>query len=972
MDFATFLEELKQSPGYRGQIVYQQCQPPRAARYGEVTPALGQRAQQVLFAMGIERLYCHQAEALQAIRAGQDILMATGTSSGKSLVYQLAILELLERDPQARVLALFPTKALAQDQMLALQRLLASAGREDVLVGCYDGDTPATMRRKLRDRGQVILTNPDMLHAGLMPQHTRWADLLEKLALVIVDEVHTYSGLFGSNTANLFRRLDRLLRHYGHLTPGPSPWNGEGGNGEGGLAFRPAPPCGERRGVGFIFCSATVANPGELATVLTDRQVTVVDDDGSPAGPRHWVFWNPPIIYGKRYRSRRSANVEAHELMAELVRRGVPTICFSKAKITAELIYRYVCDNLRATAPELVHKVMPYRGGYLPEERREIERKLFTGELLGVSCTRALELGIDVGGLDASIVVGYPGTLASFFQQAGRAGRRERESLVVLVGLDTSVNQYVMEHPEYVFGRPIEEAVVDRDNPYVVAGHVRCATHELPVRQEENYSFGPHTEEALRVLQDLRKVRYTAGRWYHASKETPQFEMSLRGGAEAELIIQDRDSQKTLGHLNIYDAPSLLHPGAIYLHYGDTYLVDLLDLERRVAVVHQVEVDYYTQPQGGTDVHHIDRLLRRKPFGAGEACFGEVTAYFNTHMFERIHFYRLESFSLEAVNPPVPTLQLETMALWLVPPDGLLRQVVQAGLDPYAGLRAIGYGTRLLLPLFVTCETLDFSHTVGCVNSPWQATFIYERHPLGLGFTERAYERLGEIMPAVLTRIRECDCRDGCPCCVGKPLRQAATWNVERGEGSIPSKQAARMILELLLADESRLHLPDEDSLGQDEAEARLRLERSLRRRLERQRYPQVFHDIAPVPPEGFPQPEPAETLSDSDVARRAMLRKRFETEQAQRAWEEGQREEAIAREARDGAELEVARRLGRLEKAPQAPRVSHRASSVEEQSDSPTPEPPPSPEQSPRVIGDAVASAALRRKRQRADNNQR
>jgi len=524
------------------------------------------------------------------------------------------------------------------------------------------------------------------------------------------------------------------------------------------------------------------------------------------------------------------------------------------------------------------------------------------------------------------------------------------------VGLDTSVNQYVMEHPEYVFGRPLEEAVVDRDNPYIIAGHVRCAAHELPVRQEEQQGFGPHTEEALRVLQDLRKVRYTAERWYHASKETPQFEMSLRSSIEAELVIQDRDSQKVLGHSNVYNAPAILHPGAIYLHYGDTYIVDALDLERQVAQVHQVEVDYYTQVHGGNNVNHIDRLLRRKPFGAGEACFGEVTVYFHTKSFARYRFYRMERYAEEPINPPLPVMHMETMGLWLTPSEDLLREVARAGLDAYAGLRALGYGTRLLLPLFVTCETLDFSHTVGCNNSPWQTTFIHERYPLGLGFTERAYERLGEIMPALLTRIRECKCRDGCPCCVGKPLRQTATRNVELGEGSIPSKRAARMILELLLADESRLHLPDEDSLGQDEAEARLRLERSMRRRLERQRYPKVLHDIAPVPPEGFPAPEPPETLNDTDMAHRAMLRKRFAKERTEQARQGAQREAAIAREAQDEAEFKAARRLGRLDRPPPTPPVGAHGNAPEAVE--------PSADQPPRVIGDAVASAALRRKR--------
>ncbi len=942
MDFARFLDDLKQAPSYRGQIVHCARQEPRPARYGDLLPPLLSGAQAALNGLGIERLYAHQAQGLEALRRGEDVLLATGTASGKSLVYQLAVLELLQRKPDAKVLAIFPLKALAQDQLLALQRLLKLAGREDVLCGCYDGDTPSAMRRKLRDEGSVILTNPDMMHAGMLPQHTRWANFLEHLDLIVLDEIHTYSGLFGANIANLFRRFERVVGHYR--------------------------TCQQDAGAPrFVFCSATIGNPAELVKLLTGREATVVDDDGSPAGARHWVFWNPPIIYGRKFRARRSANVEATELMAELVQRDVPTITFSKAKITAELIYRYVADNLRATAPELAPKVMPYRGGYLAEERREIERKLFTGELLGVSCTRALELGIDIGGLDASIVVGYPGTLASFFQQAGRAGRRDRESLVVLVGLDTTINQYVMNHPGYVFDRPIEEVVADTDNPYIIAGHVRCATHELPLPEAEAPIFGPAAGEALEVLQDLRKVSHRSGRWWHASIEMPQFELSLRGYSEAELVVQDRDTHAVIGHMNLYDAPTYVHPGAIYLHYGDTYLVDELDLVKRVAYVHPVEVDYYTQPHGGTDVHHIDRVLRRKPFGPATACFGEVTAYFNTELFERIHFYKLDAFTREPVSPPVPTLQLETMGVWITPEDDLLREVIRKGLDPYSGLRGIGYGTRMLLPLFVTCETLDFSHTVGCTNSPWQSTFIYERYPLGLGFTERAFERLHEIMPALLERVKTCTCRDGCPCCVGKPLRQDATWNVERNEGSVPSKKSARMILELLLAEPARLSLPEEEALGQDEAEARLRLERSLRRRLERHAFPSVFHDIEPQPPEGFPEPEaPPRSLSDTDMARRAMRRRAHEATRRDEARHEEERRAAVAADTQagqavGGAGYHPARRAERM------PPTSVEPDDAQETAgrivSGPSNDTPP-----PRVLGDAVAAAALRRKRKKTE----
>jgi len=843
VDFEAFLDEIRTSAGYRDQIVYTRTVEPRPARYAEPSEPLSAEARAALAARGIERLYCHQAQALDAVRLGQDVLVATGAASGKSLCYVLPIVELLSRDARARALLLFPTKALAQDQFRGFGESLEAAGLADRLAGVYDGDTPGPLRRRLRDRGRVVFSNPDMVHAALMPQHARWAEFLSNLRLLVLDEVHVYSGIFGSNAANLFRRFWRICRHYGSEPQ-------------------------------VIACSATLGNPLELAERLTGRTMTVVDEDGSPRGRRTFVFWNPPRQRESAWRSRRSANVEAHELMAMLVERGVPTITFSKAKMTAEMIHRYVCDALRERAPHLVSKVTPYRGGYRPAQRREIERRLFNGELLGVSATRALELGIDVGGLDASILVGYPGTLASFFQQGGRAGRQERDALVVLVGLDTSVNQYIMSHPEYLFGRPIEQAVIDADNPFVLAGHLRCAAHELPLTDREVAYFGRHAGMVLRVLEENLKVRRIGGRWYHTASETPQHEVSLRDYADADVLIQDVDTGEVIGQVNRFDAPPIVHPDAVYMHLGDTYRVLDLDLERNIATVKRVEVDYYTQPIGGTDVHHVDHRLREKPFGTGKACWGEVTAYFNTTMYEKVHFYSLDAISRHGLD--LPTLALETMAFWLVPPEELMEKVRRTGLDAHSGLRGIGYATRMLLPAFMTCDTLDFSHSIGSVNSEWNAIFVYERYPHGLGFTAKAYDRLDEIMPAVLDGIRRCDCEDGCPCCVGKPLRQYATWNVERGEASIPSKAAAIMILEGLLGDRMNLSNPDSVALTDGEAGEELRIERALRRRLERMREPQVFHPIEPRVATGYPEPEARGKLDLADAARRAERRREF------------------------------------------------------------------------------------------------
>ena len=851
MDVAAFLNEIRSAGGYAGQIVHVYDVNGRPAQFGETAAPLSPAVQAMLRARGIDRLYCHQAEAIGLVRAGDDVLLATGTASGKTLCYTVPIVEMLENDPDAAAMLLFPTKALCQDQFIGFQSALRAAGMHRVVAGVLDGDTPPSQRRKLRDRGSVIFTNPDMLHASVMPQHTQWGSMLSRLRLVVIDELHTYSGIFGANVANLLRRLTRACERHRRMNGAPA-----------GVPQ-------------IIACTGTVGNPAELAERVTGRRMKIVDTDGSPHGRCTYVFWNPPRVRESEWRARRSANVEAHELMAMLVLRGVPTIAFSKAKMTAEMIHRYVCEALRARAPALAAKVSAYRGGYLPDERREIERRLFSGELLGVSTTRALELGVDVGGLDACIIVGYPGTLASFFQQAGRAGRRSADSMAVLIGLDTSVNQYVISHPDYIFGRAIEQAMVDCDNPFVVLGHLRCAAHEFPLDDAEIGRFGPHARLAVRVLEGNLKLKHIDGRWYHSSVETPQHEVSLRSYSDRTLAIEDADTGQVLGEANKFDALPILHPEAIYMHRGDTYRVLELDLDRNIARVKRVDVDYYTQPLGGTDVHHIDHCLREKRFGSGRAFWGEVTAYFRSWGYEKIHFYSLDAISRHKLD--LPTFALETMAVWIVPPEELVADVTRAGLDPYAGLRAIGYATRLLLPLFVTCDTLDLSHSVGSENSPWHAVFIYERHPHGLGFTERAYELLHRLLPAVLDTIRKCPCESGCPCCVGKPLRQSATWNVERGEGSIPSKAAAQMILEGLLGDGTDLDGADERSLT--DASYEQRLEIALRRRLERMREPQVFHPVTPAGEIEHPEAEDESALPETDVSRRVERRMKFDAE---------------------------------------------------------------------------------------------
>jgi len=839
---AAFVESLRKSPEAEERLVHLREEPPRPARFADPERPLPPAIARALAGRGIERLYAHQARALDLVRSGRDAVVVTGPASGKSLCYQVPVLEALAEDPAATALLLFPAKALARDQLASLERLRAAAGIDSV-AGVADGDTPGGERRNLRERARAILTNPDFLHAAILPRHPAWARFFGGLRIVVLDEVHTYSGIFGANLANLMRRLLRVCRHHG------------------------ADPR-------LVAGSATIGNPGELAERLTGRPFEVVDDDGSPRGRRTFAFWNPPRVRATRRRSRKSANVEAHELTAALVRAGIRTITFSKARVTAELIHRYVGETLRDTAPHLARRVAPYRGGLLPEERREIERRLFGGELLGVSTTRALELGIDVGGLDAAVVVGWPGTVASFFQQAGRAGRRDGDALVVLVGHDSPANQYVLRHPEYVFDRGAEHAAVEPENPFVLTGHLRCAAHELPLAEGEAGRFGPHGDLVMEVLEEHRKVRRIGGRWYHAAAETPQHEVSLRDATDRNVVIEDAETGRLLGEVSKFDAPTVRHPEAIHLRHGETWRVLALDLEKSVATVKRVDADYYTQSKGGDDVHHVDRTLRRKPFGTGTAAFGEVTAYFRIHAYEKIRFYTLDAVSKHGLDLPV--YPIETMAVWFEPPESLMREVRAAGLEPTSGLRGIGYATRMLLPIFVRCDALDLSHTVGCVNSSWRTVFVWEHYPRGLGYTRKAYDRLHEILPRVRRAIRDCPCRDGCPLCVGKPLHPYAVLNPERGEGAIPSKRAALLVLDGLLGDGSGLDAPDEETLTDSPEALRVRLSRSLRRRRERVREPDVLHAVAPRPPSGFPSPEDPSRLDTGDAERRGERRRSF------------------------------------------------------------------------------------------------
>lgn len=774
----AFLNQLCRQRGYDGQLVHIEQAPARGARYGRLSRPLSAPVSAALRAAGAERLYLHQVAAVNAALAGQNVVVATSTASGKTLCFNVPVLEALARDPLARALYLYPAKALAQDQLGKWQALLkGSAGNiPNADAATYDGDTPQATRARLRKHTRVLLTNPDMLHVGILPNHALWAAFFRHLKYVVIDEAHSYRGIFGSQVACVLRRLRRICALYGN-TPQ------------------------------FIATSATIANPAEHFELLTGLPATVIGDDGSPHGPRTFALWNPPFIdRGKT--ARRSANREATDLFANLVGAGVRTIAFAKARVVAELLLRYSRQQLRIKAPDVVERIAAYRAGYLPAERRRIERELFHGQLLGVTATNALELGIDVGGLDAAVLVGYPGTVASMWQQAGRAGRGDDPALAMLVGLDNPLDQYYMRHPADLFGRPHEHALIDPDNVHVLQRHLPCAAHEAPlvvpsgegaepVGQDDEALFGPGFVDAMVGLENSGTLRYVEGfagqgqRWVYAGSGYPAQDVNLRDAqGERFAILNAADHHRVLEELSSSQAPFRVHPGAVYLHQGESYVVTEYNVGRGQAVVAPSTSDYYTQPRELSDVR-IVRSTQHREFPWGVAYLGQVRVSSQV-----IGYRRLQQFS-EAVlgDEPLemPANQYDTVALWWDVPADLGAELGRRGLDFLGGLHATEHAAIGILPLFAMCDRWD----IGGLSTPLHPDteipqiFIYDGFPGGVGIAEKGFQLLTELWSATLDVVSQCPCADGCPSCVQSP---------KCGNFNHPlDKQAAILILQYLL-----------------------------------------------------------------------------------------------------------------------------------------------------------------------------
>jgi DEAD/DEAH box helicase domain-containing protein len=727
VNLADLARSWADDPDVEGELVHLEHVPGRGAIHADSDPPLHPVLAGRLAELGIGRLYRHQVRAIEAVRRGEHTTVVAGTASGKTLCYQAPVAEAALADPRTTALAVYPTKALAQDQLRSFDRLRIPGLRVDT----YDGDTPAELRTRIRRHPGLVLTNPDMLHVGILPSHARWADFFLRLRYVIVDELHTLRGIYGTHVALILRRLRRIARHYG----------------------------GEPV---FVFTSATIGNPGELASAVCGMPVTVVDADDSPRGDRWVALWNPPPLDGEEGR-RRSALGEATDRFVDLVRDGHHTIAFARSRKGTELMYRWVSERLD---PELRDRIAAYRGGYLPRERRAIETRLFSGDLIGVIATNALELGIDVGGLDAAVVVTFPGTIAAFRQQSGRAGRSLRESLVTLVAGDDALDQYFVHHPAELFTRPPEAVVVNPSNPLLAEAHVACAAYELPLTLDDREVLGEATEEAAARLAGAGHLRPADGRLVWARRRRPAPAIDIRGSSGPSYVVVE--GGELLGTLEEDRAFRDAHPGAIYLHGGETFLVEDLDRTGREVRVRRSDAGYYTQTVVETDLEvlEVERSRRLGPVGHH---LGWVRVTHQVVAYQRRRLGNREL--LDTVALDLPASSIETQGTWLSIPD---RVITEAAIDPAelpGSLHAAEHGAIALLPLLAVCDRWD----VGGLSTPWHpatgtpAIFIHEGHPGGAGISPVVYERAEEHLRLTLEAIRTCPCGTGCPSCVVSP-----------------------------------------------------------------------------------------------------------------------------------------------------------------------------------------------------------
>lgn len=819
MDLPGVLSSLRRNRDFVSQVVAWERIPARRAQIGETETALDARLMAALRRRGVAHLYTHQVSAVDAALRGENVVVSTATASGKSLCYTIPVLQTLASNPQAQALYLFPTKALAHDQLAETAALIAGSELSTV-VHSYDGDTPRNRRRQVRETGGIVMTNPDMLHAGILPYHTQWRQLLSQLRYVVIDEIHAYRGIFGSHVANVVRRLRRLCAFYGSDPQ-------------------------------FICCSATIANPREHAERLVEAPFTLIEEsqNGAPAGEKQFILYNPPVI-DEALGLRRSSILMAKDAAATFLAHDIQTVVFARARQTVELLLTYLRDEVEAMGLE-ADAVAGYRGGYLPLERRTIERGLREGTVRGVVATNALELGVDIGQLSTAVLTGYPGSIASTWQQAGRAGRRNALSAVIMVASSNPIDQYICNHPRYLFGRSPEHALLNPDNLRIMVKHLLCAAFELPFREGEVYgSFGP-VDELLALLAAEGAVHHTGGQYHWLGEGAPANNVSLRTSGGDTVVIQDTsdDRPKVIGEVDLESVPILAYEGAVYMHQGRTYLVEALDWGNRLANVQPAAVDYYTRASISSTIR---RLAAEDESVDGDLlrAHGEALVVTKATGYRKIKQYSHETLGYGEID--LPEIELDTTGYWLVFGEALAERLMEEGLllrpndygpnwqeqrqqalerdgyrcrtcgaeeDPLhvhhvrpfreyeyvpgrnrnylqanrlenlvtlcpschrraeegqrtrSALGGLAYVLRNLAPLFLMCDPGDIEVSAETRNPLTRAptVVIYERVPAGVGFSQRLFELHKDLLAAALELVADCRCQGGCPACVGPP-----------------------------------------------------------------------------------------------------------------------------------------------------------------------------------------------------------
>jgi len=837
MDLSDVLSALRQDPSFMSCVTAWERVPARPARTTRWPKELDPRLVAAIQGQGVEEPYIHQAQAIEAVLEGQHVVLSTSTASGKTLAYNVPVLNTLLNDPEACALYLFPTKALAHDQIANLKSLISRLSAQTsnikapIAVRPYDGDTPSAQRSTIRNEARLLITNPDMLHVGILPHHTRWMRLFSNLRYVVLDEIHTYRGVFGGHVANVLRRLQRICRFYG------------------------ADPR-------FICASATIANPQNLAERLVEAPVTLVNDDGAPRGEKHVVFYNPPLV-DEQLGIRRSSTLASKDVAAEFLQADVQTIVFARARLTTEVLLGYLRDAVTFAGGD-AQAVQGYRGGYLPSERRTIERGLRDGEIRGVVATNALELGVDIGQLSACVMTGYPGTIASAWQQAGRAGRRAGLSSAILIASALPLDQYVISHPEAFFGQPVEHALLDPNNLAVLTNHLACAAFELPFEPDEPFGNVEDAKEILEALADEGLLHGYDGHYAWIGEGYPAAGLSLRTSSPDNIVIQavdgEQDNRPTvIGEMDRPSAPKLIHEGAVYMHAGETYVVESLDWDEGLARVRPAELDYYTRASSTTEVEVLD-VLRSTATDPGLPAeveakrshgYGEILVTTQATGYRRIKRYSHEVLSWASID--LPEQRMHTIGTWLTLSDKLTEELQEAGilkptidygpnweaqrdaarardgyrcrrcsaperdgrqhdvhhLTPFrvfgyvpgendlykpanqlenlitlcpschrraerargtrGALGGLAYLLRNLAPLHLMCAPGDLGSAVQAraPETGLPTVTIYDSVPGGAGLSVQLYEIREELLVAALERVQECPCTAGCPACVG-------------------------------------------------------------------------------------------------------------------------------------------------------------------------------------------------------------